>query len=160
MLSIPDRLRSNGRQPDPIFEDNECLYFRCSVDQIDENGILQDAIKFPNWSTNRAKYSEPEDVLLPKFSNWGIAQFRIIDIPKSLQSEGGITCQFRPIHDPVSLSVEDGDTYENYAHTEVRTFKDNVFDIKRKPPTLIKKEFRARLAARIKIIKRPSALSA
>jgi hypothetical protein len=160
MDSIPDRLFANGRQPNQNFVDSECLYVRCNVNQIEGDYILPtQVIKFPNWSTNRQEYSEPEDVLLPKFLDWGIAKFRVMDIPKTLQFSADVIYQFKAVHVPTPTPIRPDDPPENYAHTEVRTFINGVYKAQEPSPS-IKKEFRFQLSSRIKIFKKPSALPA
>ncbi|MEI6233851.1 MAG: hypothetical protein WCT04_12405 [Planctomycetota bacterium] len=147
MASIPERLRTGSRPIDNQFDEAELLYVRCLSDHVDGGRFLPAGIKFPDWSTNRAKYSEPLDVLLPEFEHWGIAGFNVGAIPAQLKIGDSKVYAFAPIHDP---------TPENYSHTEVRTFKDGVYDNNLKVPTLIKKEFRTRLAAMTTIIKTPA----
>lgn len=153
MASIPDRLRVSGRQPDPIFDAGEFLYVRCKDDQVDGLQLKPAAIKFPNWSTNRSKYSEPEDVLLPSFSDWRVAKFKVGHIPKSLQEGQSKVFSFRPVHDPVHAPLNPEDPPENYAHTEVRAFKDGgVFNEKMDVPTTIKKSFRTKLSEHTEVL--------
>jgi len=146
MNKIPERLITGGRQPDPIFDFDEALYVRCQTKDINAGHILPSGIRFPDWSTNRSKYSEPGDVLLPSFARWGIGSFKVRDIPSELQFEQSKCYSFCPVHDPLP---------ENYAHTEVRTFKDGQFDRNTQVATSIKKLFRILLSEASIILKYP-----
>ena len=146
MPDIPDQLRTGDRAPDNQFGQDELLFVRCLSDQVDGEHLLPAGIKFPDWSTNRERYSEPQDVLLPNFERWGIAGFKVSAVPARLQTGESKEYTFAAIHEPVP---------DNYAHTEVRAFKDGAHDRDLKVPTLIKKEFRTRLSALTSIIKKP-----
>ena len=57
-----------------------------------QNGqyVYPSAIRFPDFSVNREEFSEPEDVLLhnyPDCLGWGIAAFRVKDLPLPVQTE-------------------------------------------------------------------------
>lgn len=115
---------------------------------VDGTKLLAQAISFRNWSVNRQKYSEPEDVLVPDWPDWGIAAFRVADIPLSLESASGSRFDFRVEHVPLE---------ENYAHSEIRTYKNGLYVENPDPPQTIKKKFRQMLSDRSTILHRPQA---
>lgn len=145
-VNIPERLLRQGRIVDRQFDSSERLYHRCQLRHIDSERLLPEAIRFPNFSVNRSKYSEPEDVLLPNYQDWGIAAFEVIDIPESQSTDTNTEYSWRVEHDPLD---------ENYAHSEVRTFKNSVYTENLKVPTTIKKEFRQILSDRARVIHKP-----
>jgi hypothetical protein len=59
---------------------------------------------------------------------------------------GGVTIEFRVEHVPLA---------DNYAHSEVRAFKDGRYDPKLKIPQSVKKEFRYLLSEKTRIIRYP-----
>lgn len=99
--------------------------------------VLPPGIPFPDLSTNREKYSEPEDVVLGYEEDAvAIAAARVRDIPERVGEY-----EFRPVHVPEP---------ENYAHTEVRTFQEGEH-LERKPSKTVRKEFR--LSFRLKVLR-------
>ena len=115
-ISTPERLLQQGRAIDPEFAPGESLYLRYSpqIEATEDLPASAMAIRFPDFSVNRGKYSEPEDVLIPNWPDFGIAAFRVRDVPTSVSGRG-IVYEFKVEHDPLEL---------NYAHSEVRTYKD------------------------------------
>jgi hypothetical protein len=136
----------NGRSIDPCFDGDELLYNRCLLEHINGEQLLPTGIRFPDWSVNRAKYSEPEDVLVPDFQDWGIAQFEVRNIPKSLISPGSVKFDFKVEHDPLN---------DNYSHSEVRTYKNGQHSKDLDVNKTVKKEFRQLLSERTVLISRP-----
>lgn len=136
---IPARLYRNGRSVDSVFAPEERLYLRFPRESYDHIncGLLPSAIRSPvDQSVNRGKYSDPADVLLPHWPDWGIALLEVRDVPKELQST--ITYRIRVEHDPLE---------DNYAHTEIRAYKgDPEARIMKIRSTQVKKEFRTRLS--------------
>lgn len=101
-------------------------------------------IKFPDFSVNRGKYSEPKDVLIPSWPNFGIVAFRVGDVPPSVSSSG-ITYDFKVEHVPCEC---------NYSHSEVRTYKDGKRP-RKVNNQIVKKKFRQILSERTKILREP-----
>src|SRR6266446_10620740 len=93
-------MRRLGRPIDPVFEPNEQLFHRCRLQEVDGDRLLPTAISFRNWSVNRGKYSEPLDVPIPHWKDWGIAYFRVDQVPGPLTTEGGTVWEFKPEHIP------------------------------------------------------------
>lgn len=135
-----------GRPVDMNFDDNENLYNRFKKEFLTEGKFLPTGIKFPDWSVNREKYSEPEDVLFPDFLEWGIAQFKVSDVPDTLTSAGDNKFDFKVEHAPVE---------ENYSHSEVRSYKNEQHNRKIDVNKLVKKRFRQIISEKIVIIKEP-----
>lgn len=78
---IPDRLKQYDRPAVQEFDPQERLFQRFN-ELIEEGGHLYPAqVRFPDFSVNRECFSEPEDVLLPIYLNWGIIAFKVEDIP-------------------------------------------------------------------------------
>lgn len=132
-----------GRPIDPVFTSNEALY--CRIRQTDYVPGSSLNVRSPDFSVNRSKYSEPEDVLIPKWLDWGIVAFRVDAIPSSLTSAGGIEYRFEVLHAPDE---------DNYAHSEVHTLKGEQRDPADVPKT-VKKVFRQVLSERVWLIKPP-----
>jgi hypothetical protein len=147
-IDRPDRMYRSGRSLDQVFDESELLYNRCLAEHIEEERLLATAIRFPDWSVNRAKYSEPEDVLIPDYLDWGIAAFEVGNVPKSLTSPapGNVKYDFRVAHDPVE---------DNYSHSEVRTYKDEHHEKKLDVNKTVKKLFRQILSEKTVIIRKP-----
>jgi hypothetical protein len=137
----------SGRPVDMNFDDNENLYNRFRKEYLAEGKFLPTGIKFPDWSVNREKYSEPEDVLIPDFHEWGIAQFKVGDVPDTLPSPGDIKFDFKVEHDPVE---------DNYSHSEVRSYKNGQHTRKIEVNRTVKKTFRQILSEKIVIVKEPN----
>ncbi len=135
-----------GRPVDMNFDDNEKLYNRFKQEFLAEGKFLPTGIKFPDWSVNREKYSEPEDVLIPDYLEWGISQFNVSDVPNTLTSTGDIKFDFKVEHDPVE---------DNYSHSEVRSYKNGQHNKKIDVNNAVKKRFRQILSEKIVIIKQP-----
>lgn len=152
----PERMYQSGRDEDQYFKNDENLYRRCCPEDVIGDRLVVGAIKFPDWSVNREKYSQPSDVLFPYFHDCcGIATFKVEDVPSKLESNTGTLFRFQVVHCP---------EYDNYAHSEVRTFKgesdlksssDEKFTRKLKPSRGIKKEFRTILSNKIIVTQQP-----
>ena len=138
--SRPDRMFRRGRPVDDNFDLSEELYYRCQAQHVDGQWLLPGAIRFPNFSVNRSKYSEPGDVLIPSYQDWGIATFVVKDLPEPESTDKRTEYEWRVVHDPLE---------DNYAHSEVRTFKNDVYSENIKVPATIKKKFRQILSERI-----------
>ncbi len=136
-----------SRPIDPDFDPLEDLYIRCRLCDVIGNRLSGVSIRFPDCSVNRGKHSEPEDVLIPHWLDFGIATFKVVHVPQSLTSESGTKFEFKVTHVP-----ED----DNYAHSEIRTFKNGFHDGKVKVSSLVRKEFRQILSERTTVIRQPT----
>ena len=77
-------MRTNGRLPDPVFDEDECFYCRIDPARIQPDGMVDPAhVRRPNLSSNRSKYSEPHYVLYPlaRFRGFSVFSFRLQDSP-------------------------------------------------------------------------------
>lgn len=149
----PQRMFQGSRGIDPNFASDELLYRRCCPHKI-LNSVRLDpnAIDFPDWSVNRQKYSEPEDVRIPSGSALclccAVAGFTVSDIPSKIDPD--IVFNFIVEHKPEP---------DNYAHSELVTYKNGVSgkEIKNfKVSTKVKKAFRAALSDKTRIIVSPN----
>lgn len=127
----PQRMLRAGRQPNQQFNPEEKLYRRCTKDEIKGTHLEPAKISFRDWSVNRhGEDGEPADVLIPTpedaasgkdYTGWGVVSFQVKDIPTGFQGASGSHFEFRPEHVPLEF---------NFAHSEIRTFKNNTHDNK------------------------------
>jgi hypothetical protein len=138
----------NGRPIDNNFTPQERLFFRISPETEIGADDKPDAscIKYPDMSVNREKYSEQDDVIF-SFTGWGVAAFRVADVPQAIKSEGGPEYQYKVEHVP-----ED----KNYSHSEVRTYKNGIYSEKIKLPEKVKKLYRTLLLNGVRVLMRPN----
>jgi hypothetical protein len=129
--------------PDPEFEASERLFRRIHPVFYVEGSLSEGFIPFPAFSVNREKYSSPEDVIAES-PHFGIASFRVVDIPERLVVDSSRGYEFGVEHVP-----ETG----NYAHSEVRSYSDGVMA---EPPKSVRKRFRDLLRRRITILRAPN----
>lgn len=152
----PQRMFQDSRGIDPNFASDELLYRRCCPHEIlDSVRLDPNAISFPDWSVNRQKYSEPEDVRIPSgnalYLCCAVAGFTVSDIPFKIDPD--IVFNFIIEHKPEP---------DNYAHSELVTYKNGVSgkEIKNfKVSNTVKKTFRLNLSDKTKIILSPSLIS-
>jgi hypothetical protein len=146
---LPERMYRKGRPIVHNFAPDECLYYRIvgsDLSQLAGSGIL---FRFPDFSTNRGSLSEPEDVLLPHWLQCGIISFEVaaILLGYCLNPAEGPRYTFAVAHAPDDA---------NYAHSEVKCFKDGVHTRDANyPPKTIRKHFRQILSERSQIIRQP-----
>ncbi|MCL1468906.1 hypothetical protein [Argonema galeatum] len=139
----PERMYRAGRPVDPDFSPEENLYFRSKeIPTVDER-VIPTGIRFPDFSVNRSKYSEPEDVLIPSYGEYGILTFKVKDIPAPETTNKTTLYEWKAVHEP---------TDDNYSHSEVQTFKNGEYKKKLDIPTTLKKQFRMILSERMSVI--------
>ena len=149
--NIPERLKQNGRPAVQEFDPQERLFQRFDK-LIEEGGHLYPAqVRFPDFSVNRERFSEPEDVLLPIYLDWGIVAFKVEDIPGEKVTGAGTSKEtvytFIIVHVP---------QLENYSHSEVRTRKNGVYNKKfRIESKGVKRYFRYILSERLETLRDP-----
>ena len=151
------------REVDSDFAPNEQLYLRFNQTHIPKeyaatNQLPLNAVRFPDFSVNRGKYSLPEDVLKPKWPNYGIATFQVQDIPKPIIHVTDIF-SFQVEHVPTTKE-EHPTEGENYAHSEVRTYRNGGRSFKSQTdpvPKIVRSQFRAFLREGMKILRQPEA---
>ncbi len=146
---IPDRFLCAGRPPHQEFDPEEFLYLRFSSEHFKGDSLPTMAIKAPAFSVNRGKFSRPSDVLIPAWLNFGIAKFKVKDIPNELIPD----IVFKPVHDPVDQHHPDFMRmgFENYAHSEVRIFKEGKDMGKSNISDSLKKKFRTYFRKKLKL---------
>lgn len=134
---------------DNEFEPEELLFIRLRSDQVDDKQVIVATFpSFPNPSSNRSRYSEPEDVLMPIYLDWGIIQFHVGDIPRSVQKGDGVRVEIRPVHAPEVI---------NYAHTEIAAFDPSTGErIHQFENKVAVKYLRGELAKKAMLIKTPA----
>ncbi len=145
-FQLPEEMYRNNRPEDPDFDAEEVLYFRFA--NLIDGEISLPSIKFPNQSVNRSKYSEPEWVLYsnyPSVVHWGIASFRVREIPERLESNGGIKWEFIPKHVPEE---------ENYSHSEIKPLR-NGEEMRHPKNKLIKAKYKIYIRKCAKVLKKP-----
>ncbi|MFB2969202.1 hypothetical protein ACE1CD_09545 [Aerosakkonema sp. BLCC-F183] len=143
----PERMYRAGRPVDPDFSPEEKLYFRYKEMEIVEGRVMPTGIRFPDFSVNRSKYSEPEDVLIPSYGEYGILTFKVKDIPAPERTNETTLYEWKAVHEP---------TEDNYSHSEVQTFKNGMYTKKLDVPKTLKKKFRVILSERMSVIHEPS----
>jgi len=150
----PSRMYRNGRGIDGEFPPTENLFFRCALDETFETTRIKPAaVRFPDQSVNRERYSRCTDVLIPdgssKSQDWillGVARVHVKDVPRETQSTGKVSFRFTVEHDP-----EDN----NYGHSELRVYKNEQRETNGKVNATVKKEYRTKLALAARVIVRP-----
>ncbi len=121
----PDCLRIKGRKklPTSEFLDNENLYHSYATDDLDDlERIKLETIRFPDFSCNWSRFSNPEHVRYRENGKMtdGCYSFTVeISRYKKIAT---------PVHDPI-----DDKKYPNYAHVEIRELLPNE-DILFEPP--------------------------
>lgn len=143
-----------GRAPEPKFEPSELLYYRCTIRDLEYAGgdLSSLSVRLPTFSVNRGAFSEPEDVLIPPSDQpianielMGIAKFPVCGIPASLTPPQGKTIEFKVEHAPLE---------DNYAHSNVRAYKDGKLT-EEKLAVTVRKDFRAEIARHAEIHRPP-----
>ena len=138
-------------EPDATFLPDEELYLRLNPDNFPPNyatgGVIPlHEVRFPAFSVNRSKYSQPEHVLQPYWPTWGIAAFFVADVPGPLNHpEEAIEYSFHVEHVPEP---------DNDAHSEVR-MTTNPSEAGQEPPKTVKAEFRERLRRHLRLLRAP-----
>jgi hypothetical protein len=110
--------------------------------------IWNDQIDFPKSSINRERFSEPEDLLKPRwpvYSRHGIAVCRVCDVPPSLPEDPSLT--YALVYCP---------EYGNDAHSEIRAYRNGVeLKDKKEATATVRSRFRAVLGERLKVYRLP-----
>jgi hypothetical protein len=119
MADLPEGMLQRQRYPVKHFNPDEQLYRRIMPGAVVNGRVTIDSIELPDMSVNRGSLGEPEWVLLPvgDFPGWGIATFRVQDIPEKMVLSGVLQFTFKPVHVPLK---------HNYPHSEVRAFENGA----------------------------------
>jgi len=150
--NIPERLKQNNRSAVQEFDPQELLFHRFKKLNEEGDHLYPAQVRFPDFSVNRGRFSEPEDVLLPIYLNWGIVSFNVEDIPdEKVIGEGNSQ---ETVYSFIIVHVPEQD---NYAHSEVRTEKNGVYNQDRKIKNKeVKRYFRYKLSEKLIILKQSS----
>jgi hypothetical protein len=108
MPDIPERMKANGREANPVFDPAEYLYRRFLPNE-DPDEIEIDMIEMPDMSCLRELYALPEHAIWHReclYDGWGVLQVRVREVPHTVKS-----WSIRPAHTPRP---------DNYAHTDIR----------------------------------------
>ncbi len=113
-LIVPNHLHINGRTVDQNFDDDDLLYRGFSEDDFDDavGQISTASIKFPDFSCNWNRYSEPADIHFRENGNKtdGCYSFSVLVSKFSKMA--------LPVHDPLDVPVP------NYSHVELRATRE------------------------------------
>ena len=108
----PEHLEFNGRRKIPTseFKEEDRLFHGFTVnDMTDSGGIKTENVRFPDFSCNWSRFSNPEDI---RFRKNGLTTDGCYAFSVETSRYNNIAT---PVHDPMQ---ENGS--ENYAHVEVR----------------------------------------
>ena len=139
------------RGEDQEFRASDHLYYRCATEDVVGDRLLPARISYANTSVNWSKYSKPWDVIFDH-PEYGIARFIVRDLPVELPrdvpvgAKAPLAHSFFPSHVPEK---------ENYAHSEIWTWRDGNRMPKAKLPELVKKEFRQIMSDRSLVLHQP-----
>lgn len=146
MAGVPATLKQNGRPEDPNFEPAEKLFRRYKSEHYVGGEFSNIGLPFSTPpSTNRQKYSLPEDVLFSEtgqFLSWGVLSFMVQDLPSHFSVEQ-MSYIFFPKHAPLE---------NNYAHSEVWCDRLPRTGTHVVPSKQAKKLFRAYLSQRVSVV--------
>lgn len=143
-------MKTNGRDPDPVFHPEERLFRRVPIRiWADPNEELPiEAMELPDISVGRSKYGHAEWVRLggdDGMLDWGVIGVKTQDVPDSLMHAGIFQYEFVPTHDPTRL---------NYPHSEIRAFEDGKH-VRANIPEELDLRFRHRLLLKTRVIIKP-----
>ena len=110
-------------QPVPFDDSDELLFIRMTADQVDGEHAIPAVVDLPDWSANRERFSEPDDVLLGYPDHTHIGQFRVGDIPPKIDPDPPSHPK-QPAADPWEFWAEHDPLPDNDAHSEVRMRKE------------------------------------
>ena len=136
---------------DQGFESGEKLYHAVESKQVREDRIIPATLRVPNTSVNREKYSRPEEVCTGTRILWGVLAFTVDDSTCSILNNVGDLYLFRVEHDPCPKLDR-----SNYAHCEIRVYREDQEDEPRKDvPNTVKDKYRHRIKIRARVIIAP-----
>lgn len=161
-------LRGERPESDPDFHATERLFRRVDPEFVDEYEPGKLRILTTAWgalhniSVVRSKYSDPDHArwdsrtdpgnppgFEPKlWRDWYVASVLVGDLPTAIDSGGGTTYGFGPVHVPFD---------DLYAHSEVRASKDGTVITKQNKfkSEEVKAQYRTLLCDRASVVLRP-----
>jgi len=150
MSDIPQRMYTAGRTPQQDFAPEEKLWRRIKKEHAFPNGRIDlGAIELPDISVNRENDDgEPRDLLLNEHAGWGVAEFRVDDIPSPQVYRGFEKYDFVPVHVPEK---------KNWYHSEIRGYRsgDHVSTAQGFPEE-VSRQWRHRMRQRMRLVMFPS----
>ena len=123
MPQRPHEMYTANRLKVPDFDPAENLFVRVEPDQVINGEVKITAIRLPEQSVNRERFSPPWWVLIPspeqpaeKFRDCSVFAIARSDVPSKVEVSPGVdhVFEFRVAHVPVE---------NNYAHSEIGVFR-------------------------------------
>lgn len=106
---------ANGRPALPFRDPDEELYRRFDPEMRDGSTVHIDAIELPDMSVNRSSLGPAKWALLVDgLEHWGVAAFKVGEIPPVQLSNNQPVMTLKPVHCPHK---------RNYPHSEVQAFR-------------------------------------
>lgn len=117
-IELPKRLLRNNRPVDKEIGDDHLFYRRFLKGEVQDGKLVATSIDVPKTSGNWSKYSTAEETLCPIYQGYGVARFRIGDLPSSAprSPQADETCAMKLEHDPEKI---------NYAHCAYNAYYPN-----------------------------------
>jgi hypothetical protein len=139
------------REIDNNFSGLHLLYRRFTNDELLGNRLNPAKIAYKNTSVNWSKYSKPWDVIFD-YPDYGYCQLMVKHLPTELPKEIQIGSNAK-LH---SFMAEHKPLQDNYSHSEIVTYKENVKVIGNVDlPNTVKKEFRTIISDKTLILSNP-----
>lgn len=132
-------------ESDPIFELTERLYRRIPLAEIETGTIADTSIPSPAFSVAREKYLDNPADVLKGYPGQGLAEFRVGDIPSSIEANDGRLYEFGVEHRPL---------HNDRSHSEVHSYHNGarLQELDKEPPRHVRKKFRDLLRQKMKIL--------
>jgi hypothetical protein len=117
----------------PFDDPDECLFIRVKNEHVWGDGVVPAVVEIPDWSTNRERFSAPEDVLTGYPDYTRVGEFQVRDIPERIDADPPANPDDNP-PSPWCFWAEHDPLPDNYAHSEVRMRKDGESYVRNKKP--------------------------
>lgn len=138
----------------PFDDPAERLFIRIEEKHVCGSSVLPPAVKTPDWSANRSRLSEPEDVLdIEKYpTETRVGEFTVSDIPDRIEPDPPEQANQQQAA-PWLFWVEHDPLPENISHSEVRMKKDGADYVREKKPgsSIYRKKIRNELARIVRV---------
>lgn len=155
--NTPIELSIKGRSTEIFDDPAEELYIRFTRENWNDDEQSLDPINLPyrftDQSVNRQRFSSALQVLFPNWPMLGVVALKSGKMPPVRKHPVLTqTYELKPVHCP-------SESEDNFAHSEIRCFRDNVFmeDNRNwsKPPKALGKEMRTDLFEEYVVYKKP-----
>lgn len=146
----PVRMYKGDRGVDTCFKGWHQLYRRCKQEDLIDNRLNPTRIKYSNTSVNWSKFSKPWDVIFD-YPDHGVVRFFVRDLPEELPKEKPAA---GPLPKLYSFVAEHFPEENNYSHSQIMTYKENV-RVTAKLPSTVKKEFKTIMCDRSLVLLEP-----